>query len=106
MSFNVVAAVTIHIDCGAQEKSSGEGEWLPTPVFLPGEFWGQRGLMGHSPWGCKESDTTEQLTFHYSCVVGLVLYFVYEEYLQGRHRALKGTFYTFFFSFFFFFFNL
>ena len=48
--------------------------------------------MGHSPWGCKESDTTEQLTFHYSCVVGLVLYFVYEEYLQGRHRALKGAF--------------
>ena len=29
-------------------------EWLPTPVFLPGEFHGQ-----YSPWGCKESDTTE-----------------------------------------------
>ena len=31
----------------------------PTPVFLPGEFHGQRGLAGYSPWGCKESDTIE-----------------------------------------------
>ena len=37
-------------------------EWLPTPVFLPGEFHGQRSLAGYSPWGCRESDTTEQLT--------------------------------------------
>ena len=36
--------------------------WQPTPVFLPGESHGQRGLVGYSPWGCKESDTTEQLT--------------------------------------------
>ena len=34
-------------------------EWLPTPVFLPGENHGQRSLAGYSPWGCKESDTTE-----------------------------------------------
>ena len=31
----------------------------PTPVFLPGEFHGQRSLAGYSPWDCKESDTTE-----------------------------------------------
>ena len=35
-------------------RSPGEGIRLPTPVFWPGEF---RGLF--SPWGCKESDTTE-----------------------------------------------
>ena len=35
---------------------------MPTPVFLPGEFHGQRGLMGPSPWGRKELDTTKQLT--------------------------------------------
>ena len=35
--------------------------WLPTPVFLPGEFHGQRNLVGYSPWGHKESDTTERL---------------------------------------------
>ena len=31
----------------------------PIPVFLPGEFLGQWGLVGYSPWGHKESDTTE-----------------------------------------------
>ena len=35
---------------------------MPTPVFLPGEFHGQRSLGGNSPWGGKESDTIEQLT--------------------------------------------
>ena len=34
-------------------------KWKPTPVFLPGEFHGQRNLVGYSPWGHKESDTTE-----------------------------------------------
>ena len=37
-------------------------EWQPIPVFLPGEFHGQRSLAGYSPWGCKESHMTEQLT--------------------------------------------
>ena len=36
-------------------------EWLPTPVFLPGEFHGQRSLEGYSPWACKESDPTERI---------------------------------------------
>ena len=34
-------------------------QWQPTPVFLPGESHGQRSLVGYSPWGHKESDTTE-----------------------------------------------
>ena len=37
-------------------------EWQPTPVFLPGEFHGQRSLVGYSPWVHKESDTAEWLT--------------------------------------------
>ena len=36
-------------------------EWQCTPVFLPGEFRGQRSLAGYSPWACKESDRTERL---------------------------------------------
>ena len=36
-------------------------EWLPTPVFLPGESHRQRSLAGYSPWSHRESDTTEQL---------------------------------------------
>ena len=35
------------------------GEWQPTPVFLPKEFHGLKGLAGYSPWGHKESDTTD-----------------------------------------------
>ena len=38
----------------------------PTPVFLPGESHGQRSLVGYSPWGHKELDTTEQLDNHNS----------------------------------------
>ena len=34
-------------------------------VFLPGEYHGQRSLAGYSPWGSKESDTAEQLHFHF-----------------------------------------
>ena len=41
-------------------------QWHPTPVLLPGKSHGRRGLVGCSPWGRKESDTTEQLHFHFS----------------------------------------
>ena len=34
-------------------------KWQPTPVFLPGKPHGQRSLLGSSPWGHKELDTTE-----------------------------------------------
>ena len=42
-------------------------ERLPTPVFWPGEFHGQRNLAGYSPWGCKESNMTEQLSLCFPC---------------------------------------
>ena len=38
--------------------------WQPTPVFLPGESYGQRSLAGYSPCGCRESDTTEWHSMH------------------------------------------
>ena len=37
----------------------GGRAWQPTPVYSPGESHGQRSLVGYSPWGHKESDTTE-----------------------------------------------
>ena len=40
-------------------------KWQPTPVLLPGKSHGQRSLVGYSPWGRKESDTTERLHFHF-----------------------------------------
>ena len=46
--------------------------WHPTPVLLPGKSRGRRSLVGYSPWGREESDTTERLHFHFhfslSCI--------------------------------------
>ena len=41
-------------------------QWHPTPVLLPGKSHGRRSLVGCSPWGCEESDTTERLLFDFS----------------------------------------
>ena len=41
-------------------------QWYPTPVLLPGKSHGRRSLVGCSPWGRYESDTTERLHFHFS----------------------------------------
>ena len=41
-------------------------QWHPTPPLLPGKPHGQRSLVGCSPWDREESDTTEQLPFHFS----------------------------------------
>ena len=43
-------------------KIPGRRKWQPTPILLPGESQGQRSLAGYRPWGCKESDMTEQLS--------------------------------------------
>ena len=40
--------------------------WHPTPVLLPGKSHGRGSLVGCSPWGHEESDTTERLHFHFS----------------------------------------
>ena len=48
-------------------RSPGEGKRLPTPVYWPGEFHGL-----YSPWGHKESDTTERLSltsFHFTFII-------------------------------------
>ena len=42
-------------------KIPWRSKWQPTPVFLLEKYQGQRSLVGYSPQGCKESDTTEQL---------------------------------------------
>ena len=51
-------------------------KWKPTPVSLPREFHGQRSLADCSPWGHKESDTTEHLSTHIQCNVYLKWYMV------------------------------
>ena len=39
--------------------ASWRRQWQPTPVLLPGKSHGRRNLVGFSPWGRTESDTTE-----------------------------------------------
>ena len=41
-------------------------QWHPTPVLLPRKSHGRRSLVGCSPWGREESNTTERLHFHFS----------------------------------------
>ena len=45
---------------------SGEGDGTPLQLLLPGRSHGRRSLVGCSPWGHEESDTTERLHFHFS----------------------------------------
>ena len=42
-------------------------EWQPTPIFLLGKSHGQRSLVGYSPWGLEEWDTTERAHTHTQC---------------------------------------
>ena len=56
------------MQCGRPEFNPCVGKipwrrvWQPTPVFLTGEFHGQRSLTGYNPWCRKDSDTTEWLS--------------------------------------------
>ena len=57
-------------------RSPGEGNGQPTPVSLPGKSHGQKSLVGCSPWGCKESGTTERLTLTYSIYIKILFLFI------------------------------
>ena len=46
----------------ASGSSSRERNGYPLPLFLPGEFHGQRSLVDYSPWGRKDLDRIERLT--------------------------------------------
>ena len=41
-------------------------KWQSIPALLPGKFHGRKSLIGYSPWGRNESDTTERLHFHFT----------------------------------------
>ena len=67
-------------------------KWHPTPVFLLGKSHGWRSLVGYSPWGRKESDTTERLHFHFSWpkMVGREEFYS-ESFRQHRFELLKAA---------------
>jgi len=58
--------------------------WLPSPVFLPGEFHAQRSLVGYSPWDHKEADETEHLTPSLFHTAGILVTLDVEGGLEGR----------------------
>ena len=45
-------------------KTPWRRKWQPTPVVLPGKSHGWMSLAGYNPWGCKESDMTENPHTH------------------------------------------
>ena len=53
-------------EIGKDREAQCRRRWHPTPVLLPRKSHGQRSLVGCSPWGSKQSDTTERLHFHFS----------------------------------------
>ena len=59
-------------------------KWQPTPVLLPGKFHGWRNLIGYSPWGHKESDTTEQFHFKVGIRVRVKVTFKIEVRIKFR----------------------
>ena len=50
-------------------EESLKRKWQHTPVFLLGEFHGQKSLAGYSSWGLKELDTTEQVSLYLLTIV-------------------------------------
>ena len=61
-------------------------EWQPTSVFLPGKFYGQRSLVGYSPWGHKESDVTE-----HTCMLRLWKLSKLQDFTWGETVSLAGN---------------
>ena len=61
---NVCVFILVHFDslCILFRRR----RWHPTPALLPRKSHGRRSLVGCSPWGRQESDTTEQLHYHFS----------------------------------------
>ena len=60
-------------------------KWHPNPVFLPGESHGQRSLVGYSPRGRKESDTTERL--HFTSLLSMPMFVPVKSRSPRKHNA-------------------
>ena len=66
MAKNLPAIQETWVRSLGQEVVPWRKKWQPTPVFLPGEFYGQRSLAGYSPWGCKSQSRPSDKHFHIS----------------------------------------
>ena len=64
MNFNVLKKWSLFLNVSMAVYR--RRQWHPTPVLLPGKSHGWRSLVGCSPRGLEDSDTTERLNFHFS----------------------------------------
>ena len=71
-------------------KISWRKKWQPTPIFLPRKSHGLRNLVGYSPWGRKESDTTERLHFHFHYIVNCGHYAM--DFISRTYLFIIGSF--------------
>ena len=55
----------LNYKCAGSGRSPGERNGTPTPVPLPGKSYGQRSLVGYSPWGRKESTRLNDSHFQF-----------------------------------------
>ena len=62
----VILQVSVYLFYRQQCVYVQRRQWHSTPVLLPGKSHGWRSLVGYSPWGREESDTTGRLHFHFS----------------------------------------
>ena len=90
----------IRLQCGRPgfdpwvRKTPWRREWLPTPVFLPGEFHRQRSLVGYNSWGHKESDTTERRTQHTHYIITLGFYLTLSATLMSERSQRRHVSYV------------
>ena len=56
-------------------------KWQPNPVFLPGKSYGQKSLVGYTPWGHKELDMTEQLAHTHVLIYKLIELYTLNVYI-------------------------
>ena len=66
-------------------------EWLPTPIFLPWKFHGQRSLAGYSPWGHKNSDMTKWLREMQEMKAERKPLFLSKDIIKVNFRSQRGT---------------
>ena len=85
--------VFLCLQCGRPEfdpwigKIPWKRKWQPTPVLLPGKSHGWRSLVGCSPRGCKESDTSER-QHEYS-----IVYMYHNYFVNSSVNGYLGCFY-------------
>ena len=114
LSGEVSSAPVVCLQCRRARFDSWVGKipwrkkWQTSPVFLPGEFYGQRSLVDCHPQGHKESDTTEQLTLSLSRSLFLTTLHstIFLEILANYTHSLEVkeqlcSFYFYFFKFIF-----